>query len=326
MLWLEDGRVVPYRGGTNAMAAGASADATVATGAAAQAQSGADVRPADATLSTSTDTSTDTAPCLAIRHLAYRVGGRAILEDIDFQVGRGERLVILGDNGCGKTTLLRLIARLQRPTRGTVEQHLDPALGARPSPAWYKKVGYVYQNPSYQLFMPQVFSEVAYQSPSQADTSACLEMFGLAALATRHSQALSEGQKRRLSIAAIVAQGPEVLLLDEPTVGQDDANLRLLIEALNRLHERDGLTLITVTHDYRAAIALGDKALWIQDGRVLKQGGREVTKAFFETTQRTQSGLLKYSVMLRTAAPNRSIHISATCVNGFCDCATLRAE
>jgi energy-coupling factor transport system ATP-binding protein len=216
-----------------------------------------------------------------VRHLAFEAGGRSILKDIDLDLGRGERLVILGDNGCGKTTLLRLIARLQRPTGGTIEQRLDPSLKKRPSAAWHRKVGYVYQNPSYQLFMPQVFAEVGYQSSSEQNTRDILALFGLSGLAKRHPQTLSEGQKRRLSIAAVAAQAPELLLLDEPTVGQDHAHLQLLVDALNELHQTRGVTLMTVTHDYRAATALGDRAIWIQDGCVFRQGGRGLIDEFF---------------------------------------------
>jgi energy-coupling factor transport system ATP-binding protein len=226
---------------------------------------------------------TPPSPCLALKHLTYQAGGKTILSNIDLSVHKGERLVVLGSNGCGKTTLLRLIARLQKPTRGAVEQYLDPALGTRSSPAWHKKVGYVYQNPSYQLFMPQVFAEVDFQSKSKEYTRTCLELFCLTAFAERHSQALSEGQKRRLSIAAIAAQQPELLLLDEPTVGQDNEHLRLLCAALNRLHAERGLTLITVTHDYRAAVALGERAIWIQDGHVYQQGGPELIDEFFNS-------------------------------------------
>jgi energy-coupling factor transport system ATP-binding protein len=218
---------------------------------------------------------------LSVKHLAYAVGDKTILADIDFAVERRERLVILGSNGCGKTTLLRLIARLQKPTAGSIEHNLGPGLGQRANAAWHKAVGYVYQNPSYQLFMPQVLAEVDYQSPSRQHTQDILELFGLSAMSKLHSQTLSEGQKRRLSIAAIAAQNPQVLLLDEPTVGQDNAHLQLLINALNQLHQTRDLTLITVTHDHRAAIALGDRAIWIKDGRVQAQGGQALINDFF---------------------------------------------
>ncbi|MDR0347618.1 MAG: energy-coupling factor ABC transporter ATP-binding protein [Coriobacteriales bacterium] len=287
MLWLSDGRVGAYGEiGCAAGAArvvgerGAEEELAVAVGTAATAAAAA---AAAAGVLSAPSVASEGTPCLALEGISYKAGARPILDGIDFTVNRAERLVILGENGCGKTTLLRIIARLQKPTSGRIAQFLDPALGERASAAWHKRVGYVYQNPSYQLFMPEVFAEVDYQSPNKEETQACLEMFGLGEFASRHSQALSEGQKRRLSIAAVVAQRPDVLLLDEPTVGQDHEHLQRMVDALDQLQRSRGLTLITVTHDIRAAIALGDRALWIQDGRVWREGTHPLIEEFFQT-------------------------------------------
>ena len=99
--------------------------------------------------------------------------------------------------------------------------------------------------------------------------------------AQRHPQSLSEGQKRRVSIAAVAACEPEVLLLDEPTVGQDYAGLKELVRILNRLHEESGSTMITVTHDMRCAQALCDRAVVIENGFVSQTGGKELAQQYF---------------------------------------------
>ncbi len=218
-----------------------------------------------------------------LEHISYRVGDREILKDITFSIPKGARMVVLGENGCGKTTLLRLIARLNRPSGGKITQSLDAKFDRRfkPDRAWFQAVGVVYQNPNYQLFMPTVRQEVAFGAVSQAYADEILEQFSISHLAQRHPQSLSEGQKRRVSIAAIAATRPQVLLLDEPTVGQDYQGLRELVELLNELHKQTGCTMITVTHDVRCAEALCDRAVLIEDGVVQRQGGKGLVHAYF---------------------------------------------
>ncbi|MDE6189344.1 MAG: energy-coupling factor ABC transporter ATP-binding protein [Clostridia bacterium] len=217
-----------------------------------------------------------------VRGVAFAVKKREILKDVTFAVNKGERLLLLGENGCGKTTMLRLIARLNKPTGGEIEQSLNKKFGkSKASKKWFKSVGVVYQNPNYQLFMPTVEQEIAFNAVSKEYADEMLRLFGLAHLRTRHPQSLSEGQKRRVSIAAVAAGNPEVLLLDEPTVGQDYKGLCDLVKILNELHDRSGNTMITVTHDMRCAEALCDRAVLIGDGRVVKEGGKEFAREYF---------------------------------------------
>jgi energy-coupling factor transport system ATP-binding protein len=202
-------------------------------------------------------------------NITYQAGGRVIIPGASFYIKRGERVVILGENGCGKTTLLRLLARLIRPTSGVLEQRVAPGLGGRASSEWFGKVGYVYQNPNYQLFMPTVLDEIAYKAASAAEARRYAELFGLSGLLERHPHSLSEGQKRKLGIAAVCATRPKALLLDEPTVGQDDASLGRMMEALNFINGEYGTTLITVTHDHRCAGALAGRTLHMSAGRIV---------------------------------------------------------
>ena len=220
-------------------------------------------------------------PCLKLNNLSFSVPGREIFGDISLTIGRGERIVVLGENGCGKTTLMRMISRLQKPSGGEVVQYIDHSLGKKPSPKWFKRVGYVYQNPGYQLFMPSVREEIGYQSKSAAHTEKYMDLFGLSALAERHPHSLSEGQKRKLSIAAIAVMEPDLLLLDEPTVGQDYAGLQRLVDTLNWMNRELQTTIITVTHDYRCAEVLADRVMWIKDERLYKMGGRDLIEECF---------------------------------------------
>ena len=219
----------------------------------------------------------------ALDEVAFSVREREILRGVTLDIPKGGRTVLLGENGCGKTTLLRLIARLYKPTGGAIVQHIDEKFKQKPkgSRAWFKRVGVVYQNPDYQLFMPTVRQEICFGAKSEAYAAEIAELFGVKYLWERHPQSLSEGQKRRVSIAAVAACAPEVLLLDEPTVGQDYEGLCRMVEILNRLHAETGNTMITITHDVRCAEALCDKAYLIEGGVAARAGGKELVRAYF---------------------------------------------
>lgn len=226
---------------------------------------------------------TGTMPVFSLSDVVFSVKDRDIVNGVTFDILKGSRTLLLGENGCGKTTLLRLISRLEKPTRGVIRQNIDERFGekGRAGKAWYKKVGVVYQNPDYQLFMPTVEKELKFGAKSDAYADRIAEQFGVKHLYTRHPQSLSEGQKRRVSIAAVVATDPVVLILDEPTVGQDYKGLCEMVEVLNKLHEETHNTMITVTHDKRCAAALCDKAVWIKDGKIYKTGGKKLVDEFF---------------------------------------------
>lgn len=214
-----------------------------------------------------------TEPVLRGQHLVFAAGGRNIIDDLDIDLYPGERVVLLGTNGCGKTTLLRTLARLNQLTEGTLEQHLvPPSKRKKPGAAWFKKVGFVYQNPTYQLFMPTLLSEVAFRATSEEKAREMIDAFGLSGLEDRHPQSLSEGQKRRAGLAAICAGQPEVLFLDEPTVGQDYENLLRIVTQINKINQETGCTVVTVTHDRRCAGAMADRALIMDHGKITEQG------------------------------------------------------
>lgn len=211
-----------------------------------------------------------------LKNVGFSVGKREILKDITLNVKKGERLLLLGENGCGKTTLLRIIAKLNKKSKGEISSLIDKKRGK-----WYNIISFVYQNPDYMLFMPTVRQEIAYNAKTPEYAEEIIDLFGLTTIAERHPQSLSEGQKRKISIAAVAASDPEVLLLDEPTVGQDYAGLKEMVRILNELHERKGNTMITVTHDIRCAEALCDSTAIIKDGVVFQVGGKELVKEFF---------------------------------------------
>lgn len=202
--------------------------------------------------------------------LFFAAGDRNIIDGLDIEIRAGERIVLLGENGCGKTTLMRMLARLNKPNDGALSQTITKS--KKTNSKWFSKVGYVYQNPTYQLFMPTLLSEISFKAKSEEMAREMINAFGLSGLEQRHPQSLSEGQKRRASIAAVCASEPTVLFLDEPTVGQDYKNLCKTVETVNKINKNLGTAIVTVTHDKRCAGALADRALIMENGKISRQG------------------------------------------------------
>lgn len=222
---------------------------------------------------------------IEIENIKKTFAKREILKNISCVINKADRILLLGENGCGKTTLLNIIAKLLKADQGNIKQYIDKKFGKRASKNWYKKVGVVYQNPNYQLFMPSVKEEILFNSDDNEYALSIAEKLGLKELLEKHPQSLSEGQKRRVSIAAILAQKPELLLLDEPTVGQDYDGLKSLINVINEVHRKTKCTIISITHDFRCATALCDKSFLIEKGKIKETGGKELVKSFFLRNQ-----------------------------------------
>lgn len=212
--------------------------------------------------------------------LFFAAGDRNIIDGLDIEIRAGERIVLLGENGCGKTTLMRMLARLNKPNDGALSQTITKSKKANSK--WFSKVGYVYQNPTYQLFMPTLLSEISFKAKSEEMARKMINAFGLSGLEQRHPQSLSEGQKRRASIAAVCASEPTVLFLDEPTVGQDYKNLCKTVETVNKINKNLGTAIVTVTHDKRCAGALADRVLIIENGKISRQGDYHLANEFLD--------------------------------------------
>lgn len=214
------------------------------------------------------------------KKLFFAAGDRNIIDGLDIEIRAGERIVLLGENGCGKTTLMRMLARLNKPSDGALSQTITKSKKANSK--WFSKVGYVYQNPTYQLFMPTLLSEISFKAKSEEIARKMINAFGLSGLEQRHPQSLSEGQKRRASIAAVCASEPTVLFLDEPTVGQDYKNLCKTVETVNKINKNLGTAIVTVTHDKRCAGALADRVLIMENGKISRQGDYRLANEFLD--------------------------------------------
>ncbi len=199
-------------------------------------------------------------------------GRRPALQNVNLTVSRGERLVILGANGCGKSTLLKLMDGLLKPDSGCVLALGEDASRAVDDLAFardlHRRVGLVFQDSDVQLFSPTVWDDVAFGplqmgwNPEEIKrrVEAALDQMEVATLAPRAPYELSEGEKKRVAIATVLALDPEVLLLDEPTASLDPRSKALLLDLLSRLGET-GKTVVATTQELEVAPAMGTRAV-----------------------------------------------------------------
>ncbi len=162
----------------------------------------------------------------------------------DFQVAAGETVFLKGDNGCGKTTLLRLLSGLLKPTTGKLEI-LGRDASKRSVVQIARSVGYVLQNPNHQLFADSVRSEIFQPGVPPAVADFLLEQLNLSEFSDKHPQSLSQGQKRRLALGAVLARQPQICLLDEIVVGQDPQSLSLMLGVLKNFIQQGGALILT---------------------------------------------------------------------------------
>ncbi|MGD1929346.1 MAG: ABC transporter ATP-binding protein [Leptolyngbyaceae cyanobacterium] len=172
----------------------------------------------------------------------------------DLTLYPGETVLLKGDNGSGKTTLLRMISGLVQPTIGSIELLGCPTTKKRMVEI-AQIVGFVLQNPNHQLFADTVQQEVQQPGISASMADGILTQLNLQDRAEQHPQSLSQGQKRRLALGAVLARQPRLCLLDEITVGQDTQSLQLMLNLLQTFTQSGG-TLLLTSHDPAVAKAL----------------------------------------------------------------------
>ncbi len=196
----------------------------------------------------------------------YIVRGKTILWDISFRIESGTINVLVGPNGSGKTSLLKIVAGLTKPSKGTIT-----VLGAKPWSHSFprEKIGYVAQNPLHQLTEPTVREELMLQAVSGEEAYYWAHEMGLSNYLDENPLNLSYGEQKRLLIAAALARKPDILLVDELGVGQDYEGLDTIIRALHR-YRSDGGTVIASTHDPDVAYCLRpDYTLQLIKGRLV---------------------------------------------------------
>jgi len=214
-------------------------------------------------------------PILRAKHLGRRIGETVLVHDVSFELSRGEILAIVGPSGSGKSSLLRLLNRLDEPTEGTVYLE-DLDYRGIPPRELRRKIGMVTQRAF--LFPGSVADNVKFgpaqrgEALSDAKVEELLRDVGLAGYASREVSNLSGGEAQRVSLARALANDPVVLLLDEPTSALDDAS-KLTVESLIlSVVKQSKLTCVIVTHDTRQAQRFAEQVMVLERGQVTKRG------------------------------------------------------
>ena len=214
-------------------------------------------------------------PVAELADVCFRYSdGILAIDNANLRIRKGEVLALLGPNGAGKTTLAQIIAGILRPQKGLVRiRGADPATLVEPP--LKRPCSFVFQNPEHQFVTDRVYDEVAFGlrkistsvEEIRKQVESLLNRFGLLEKRNSNPFELSHGQKRRLSVATMLVSETPLLVLDEPTFGQDPRNVKELLRELRRLN-REGLTLVLVTHDMQLVWELANRAAILHNGRI----------------------------------------------------------
>jgi len=218
-------------------------------------------------------------PLIMIKDVLYAYpNGTVALKDINLNLYGGELVGIMGKNGAGKTTLIRTLNGLIRPTQGDIyinNKNINTTTIATLS----KKVGIIFQNASHQLFANTVEDEIKFslksfnlnKEESQSRTNKILHQFNFEKYRERSPLNLSGGESKKLAIASIICRDPDILIFDEPTLGQDAREIEFFLRLIE--NERDnGKTIIIITHNIEFAFEFIPRTILMADGKIIADG------------------------------------------------------
>ena len=207
--------------------------------------------------------------------------GTVALDGIDLSIRTGEVTALLGGNGAGKSSLLLSFNGILKPRSGQVLLRDEPIdYSAQGLKGLRQEVGIVFQNPDTQLFASSVYEDISFglcnlglpEPETRRRVEAAMELVGVEKLARKPVHHLSFGQKKRVSLAGVLAREPSVLLLDEPTAGLDPQGAGAIMRFIRELQRTRGMTVVVATHDIEMAPLFCDRACIMERGRVLFEG------------------------------------------------------
>ena len=212
-----------------------------------------------------------------VKHVDFAYNAdRKVLDDISFTIRRGEKVAIVGKNGAGKSTMAKLLCGIIRPISGTIEIKGENYLALTIREIG-RLIGYVMQNPNQMLVKDMINEEVRLalnlnefdQQTADQRVEETLKMTGLYPMRNWPISVLSYGQKKRVTIASILALQPDCIILDEPTAGQDYRHYTEIMKFIEELNRDYGKTIIFITHDMHLAIEYTERALVFADGKLI---------------------------------------------------------
>ena len=221
-------------------------------------------------------------PLLELRGFSIELGGRPVLRNLAFALGRAERVAVVGPNGAGKSTLLKCLTRILRGGRGELRLAGRPLEGYRQDEL-ARRVAYVPQAAGVSIpftvaefLMMGRYPHLGPLAPAGAKDHGAVEralsQTGTSGLADRYIDTLSGGERQKVFLAAALAQETELLLLDEHTVFLDPAHQVEIQRLLGRVHDERGTALLAVTHDLNGALAHFDRVLALREGELRFDG------------------------------------------------------
>lgn len=203
-----------------------------------------------------------------LKNISFSYNGQPALENVSLEITSGSCTALVGHNGSGKTTLAKIISGLLTPQQGKVEINgLNPS--ELPAKELIRKVGYVYQTPSEMFVTDSVEEEVEINCEN--GHKPIFENCGLTGLEQQSPYCLSAGQQQRLAIASVVASGPEIIILDEPTLGQTRKNRERLINQIKELQQQEK-TVILISHDLDLVAKAAQQIHVLNNGHIVRAG------------------------------------------------------
>ena len=213
---------------------------------------------------------------IEIKNVTFKYGDFAALKNISFDIHKGERISVVGKNGAGKSTLAKLLCGIIRPSEGEVLFHGSNYLELSIKELG-KHIGYVMQNPNQMLVKDMIRDEIELalklnnfdEELINQRVEETLKMTGLYSMRNWPISVLSYGQKKRVTIASILALQPDIIILDEPTAGQDYNHYTEIMKFIVDLNENYNITILFVTHDMHLAIEYTERAIVFADGELI---------------------------------------------------------
>ena len=259
---------------------------------------------------------------------AYKDGAVQVpaVEQVSFQIRKGEILAVAGQTGSGKSTLLYMLNGIYRPMGGTLKVDGIDVGKTKNLKELRKKIGFVFQYPEYQLFESTVLADVMYgalnfgMSKAEAEQAA-REALALVNISEEYYEYspfdLSGGQKKRVALAGILAYQPEILILDEPVAGMDPKAKRELFALIRRLHEERNITVIFVSHDMKDVYEIADRILVMGQGKLVYDGAVEQAFGTPEMVEKLGLEMPEMAVFRETLLPE--IRLTARSMTGVID-------